>query len=207
MTRLPPDSDSLDGRVGQPVSGDALQRLGQAIANLAGDSNFIIDSLTELAIAMRPVSKNRLTKQQERFLIESGTFTAETLAATQREVDRGGLQLVQPRPSCRTYAPPWGRKTSPASSAGTKKPFRPPSPRVASTPLRSLAGSAFRSGNSVSDPRGSYSRAWPRSSRSSPRDGAGPALPGSWLRYSRALSPRGARHPSSGYATAATSAR
>ena len=93
MTRLPPDSDSPDGRVGQQVPGDALQRLGQTIANLAGDSNFIIDSLTELAIAMRPVSKNRLTKQQEDFLIESGTFTAEKLAATSKSVDRGSLQL------------------------------------------------------------------------------------------------------------------
>ena len=47
-----------------------------------------------MLLTVKPVNREgRLTQQQQLFLIESGTFTAETLAATQREVDRGGLQL------------------------------------------------------------------------------------------------------------------
>ena len=94
MTHSTASSARPDTPVGQHASGDALQRLGDAITNLAGDPDYILRSLTEMLLTLRPVSlEGRLSKQQEKFLIESGDFTAEELAATKREVDRGSLQL------------------------------------------------------------------------------------------------------------------
>jgi len=94
MTRSAPTPDGTDGRTRRQISDEALQRLGDAIDHLAGDSEYIIRALTDRLLTLKPVTREgRLTQEQQRFLIESGTFTAETLATTQREVDRGGLQL------------------------------------------------------------------------------------------------------------------
>lgn len=93
MNRLYPASDSSDERAGRQISGDALQRLGEAIAQLQGDPDYTVRSLTEFILTMRPVSKHRLTSLQERFLIESGAFSADGLVSTASKVDRGSLQL------------------------------------------------------------------------------------------------------------------
>lgn len=93
MTQRGAAPDGTDGRLGTQISEDALRHLGEAIAHLAGDSDYIARSLAETVLAMRPVVKDRLTKQQEDFLIESGTFTAEELASASREVNKGSLQL------------------------------------------------------------------------------------------------------------------
>lgn len=72
---------------------DALQQLGDAIAQLGGDTNWIIRSLTEAILSMRPVSGEGLTEEQKRLLVELDAFTPEELAETMRDVDRGVLQL------------------------------------------------------------------------------------------------------------------
>ncbi|TFD01322.1 hypothetical protein E3T28_07130 [Cryobacterium sinapicolor] len=93
MNGLSPASDSSDERVGQQISDAALQRLGEAITHLEGDPDYIVRSLTEFMLTMRPVAKHRLTSLQERFLIESGALSAGGLASTASKVDRGSLQL------------------------------------------------------------------------------------------------------------------
>lgn len=51
-----------------------------------------MDALLEFLHSVRPVEPNRLTEAQKRYLVESGDFTAESLAETEADVDRGSLQ-------------------------------------------------------------------------------------------------------------------
>lgn len=87
-----PDSSSV-GRSNSEAHNGALQQLGGAIAQLGGDTDWIIRSLTEAILSMRPVSSEGLTEEQKRLLIELDAFTSEELAETMRDVDRGALQL------------------------------------------------------------------------------------------------------------------
>jgi len=83
----PPDPiDSL-------VSEATVRRLAEAVARLNSDSDWLLDALIETVLAMKPVSPSELTKQQEAFLIDSGEFTSQELASTQRNVAKGSLQL------------------------------------------------------------------------------------------------------------------
>lgn len=75
------------------ISDDEVRRFIDAVNGLAADSKFVIAGLTDFLNTQRPVVRNRLTKQQEQFLVESGSFTFDELQATKREVDRGSLQL------------------------------------------------------------------------------------------------------------------
>jgi hypothetical protein len=76
------------------ASREALNRLGDAIAQLGGDTSWILGSLTHAVLAMRPVAAGgSLTEAQKRYLVESGDFTREQLAEAAREVARGSLQL------------------------------------------------------------------------------------------------------------------
>lgn len=94
MTPSASAHDSDDGHVGPPpLLDDALRQLGEAIDHLAGDSDYMIRALTEFLLTQRPVSTSRLTEKQERFLIQSESFTAEELASASREVNKGSLQL------------------------------------------------------------------------------------------------------------------
>ncbi|WP_134569735.1 hypothetical protein [Cryobacterium sp. Sr3] len=72
---------------------DALRQLGEAIDQVGGDSGFLTRALTEFLLSQRPVSTSWLSEKQERFLIESGAFTAKELASTSKEVNKGSLQL------------------------------------------------------------------------------------------------------------------
>jgi len=74
-------------------SDESVRRLADAVAHLGNDPEWFLQALTETLLAMTPVSPSKLSKQQELFLIESGTFTAETLARTRERVKRGSLQL------------------------------------------------------------------------------------------------------------------
>jgi hypothetical protein len=94
VTDSTPSPGHADGRIGTPVSDEAVRLLADAIALLAADGPYVVDAVTEFVLALRPVSRDgRLSKQQEKFLIESGDFTAEELEETKREVDRGSLQV------------------------------------------------------------------------------------------------------------------
>ena len=75
------------------VSNEAVRRLAEAVARLSNDPDWFLQALTEAVLAMTPISMARRTKQQDLFLIASGTFTAKELAEAQMYVDRGALQL------------------------------------------------------------------------------------------------------------------
>ena len=95
MTHSTSAYDSSDGQDGPPPAlDDSLRQLGEAIDHVGGDAGFMTRALAEFLLAQRPVSTSRLTRGQERFLIESGSFTAEELASTSKEVNKGSLQLA-----------------------------------------------------------------------------------------------------------------
>ena len=72
---------------------DAVRHLAQAIARLGNDPEYFIHALIEMLETIEPISRNRLTDNERRFLIESGSFTADELADAAASVDRGSLQL------------------------------------------------------------------------------------------------------------------
>jgi hypothetical protein len=82
-----------EGADGSGSESRTLRRLGDAIAQLGGDTAWILDSLAETVLAMKPVTKNGLTDEQKQLLIELDAFTPEKLAETTREVERGALQV------------------------------------------------------------------------------------------------------------------
>lgn len=93
----PAPADYADGTGSKPeavhVSEDAVRRLAEAVARLGNDSEYFLQALTDMLLAMKPISRERLTESDVRFLIESGAFTAESWAETSASVDRGSLQL------------------------------------------------------------------------------------------------------------------
>lgn len=93
MTRLGDAPEGSDGLIHRNASAHALRRLGETVAHLSNDPEYFLAALTEMLLAMRPIATSKLTEQQERYLIESGAFTARELAATMRQVDNGSLQL------------------------------------------------------------------------------------------------------------------
>ncbi|WP_104129698.1 hypothetical protein [Cryobacterium sp. N21] len=93
MTPPAPTPNDAEGRIYQPVSDAAVWRLAEAVAYLANDSDYFLQALTDMLTAMRPISRERPTDNEVRFLIESGGFTAEAWAETSASVDRGYLQL------------------------------------------------------------------------------------------------------------------
>lgn len=92
MTISGPAPGNANGPVRPHVSDDAVRRLAEAVAGLANDPDFL-QMLTDMLLAMKPISRERLTENEVRFLIESGAFTAEEWAETSASVDRGRLQL------------------------------------------------------------------------------------------------------------------
>jgi hypothetical protein len=89
----PEGANDFDEHLGSHVTDDAIRRLAEAVARLGNDPDWFVHALTETVLAMKPVSPSKFTKQQEQYLIESGSFTAEELAGTRREIARGSLQL------------------------------------------------------------------------------------------------------------------
>jgi hypothetical protein len=100
-TNESPDSQSVPAREpgapgapGAPdVSETAVRQLARAVAQLNNDSEWFLEALTDYVYSLRPVTKNRLTEAERRYLIESGDFTAEALADAEKSVDRGSLQV------------------------------------------------------------------------------------------------------------------
>lgn len=93
MSLTSPTSDGTEGGSGQQVSDGDLRRFGEAVSHLERDSAFIVSSLTDMLLAMAPMSMEKLTENEVRFLIESGAFTAEEWAETSESVKCGSLQL------------------------------------------------------------------------------------------------------------------
>jgi hypothetical protein len=64
-----------------------------AVNALGGENDFILAGLTEFLHTQKPVAKDGLSKQQEQYLIETGTFTGEELAEVRLAIYRGSFQL------------------------------------------------------------------------------------------------------------------
>jgi len=88
-----PRVSTPSGRADGAPSDSALRALADAVARLGADPDWFALALTEALQAMKPVAPSELTRQQELFLVESGSFTAESLAEIQMEVKRGSMQL------------------------------------------------------------------------------------------------------------------
>lgn len=94
MNSSEPTPDHSDKPIGTPVPDEAVRDLADAIARLNVDGPYFVRALTEYLVTLRPISRSGgLTKEQEQFLIESDAFTADELAETMREVEKGALQL------------------------------------------------------------------------------------------------------------------
>ncbi|TFB53636.1 hypothetical protein [Cryobacterium tagatosivorans] len=93
----PAPADSPGGTGSEPgaihVSEDAVRRLAEAVARLANDPEYFLEALTDMLRAMKPISLDKLSDNEVRFLIESGAFSADEWAETSAAVDRGSLQL------------------------------------------------------------------------------------------------------------------
>jgi hypothetical protein len=93
MTHSTPPYIGCDEPNDSSVPDDAVRHLAEAVAGLSNDGAYFVAALTEKLMSLKPVEKSKLTKAQKRFLIESGSFTAEGLAAMQRDVAKGSLQV------------------------------------------------------------------------------------------------------------------
>lgn len=93
----PAPADSPDGTGSEPgavhVSEDAVRRLAEAVGRLANDQAYFVQSLVDFLLTLKPISLERLSANEVRFLIESGAFSADEWAETSAAVDRGSLQL------------------------------------------------------------------------------------------------------------------
>ncbi|TFC29177.1 hypothetical protein E3O55_09895 [Cryobacterium sp. MDB1-18-2] len=93
----PAPADSPDGTGSESgsvrVSEAAIRRLADAVARLANDPEYFVEALTDMLMAMKPISMERLSANEVRFLIESGAFSADEWAETSAAVDRGSLQV------------------------------------------------------------------------------------------------------------------
>ena len=89
--------DVADGAVPKEeafqVSNDVVRCLAEAVARLAVDPDYFLQALTDMLLAMEPISREEPTENEVRFLIESGAFTAEAWAASSASVDKGSWQL------------------------------------------------------------------------------------------------------------------
>jgi len=92
----PAPADSTDGTGSGPgavhISEAAIRRLAEAVAQLANDPEYFVLALTDMLLAMKPISLEKPSDNEVRFLIESGAFSADEWAETSAAVDRGSLQ-------------------------------------------------------------------------------------------------------------------
>ena len=78
-----------------PTMESTDRRLTVAIARLATDEIWFTGAVAEYLESLAPIEEDGPSQQQTNFPIESGTFTAESLAAKTTDIARGGLQLKQ----------------------------------------------------------------------------------------------------------------
>ena len=74
-------------------SNEVVKNFVNAVNALGADSRYLLGSLASFTWTLAPVTANGLSDEQKAVLIESGVFTADTLAETQADIDRGGFQL------------------------------------------------------------------------------------------------------------------
>lgn len=77
-----------------PARLERVAQLADAIVALGGDTDYIIDALTQKLRALRPLStKSSLSRTERRFLIETGVFTESEYEGIMTAIGRGVLQL------------------------------------------------------------------------------------------------------------------
>ncbi|MDN3309337.1 hypothetical protein QWJ90_00145 [Microbacterium oryzae] len=79
------------------VERQAFERLYAALQRLGGNTDWLVEGLTEALLRIPPVQKDGLSERQEQFLIEVGVFTADKLDEARSDVARGALQLSAAR--------------------------------------------------------------------------------------------------------------
>ncbi|MBF4568243.1 hypothetical protein ITJ57_05620 [Plantibacter sp. VKM Ac-2880] len=73
------------------ASDKSVRQLADAVARLGADGQFMVDALIETVLSLRPITKSTMAEGRKAFLVESGVFTVESLAATTAKVARGSL--------------------------------------------------------------------------------------------------------------------
>lgn len=81
-------------RVQSAPDGEPIARLVDAMASLGGDTDYLIDALTQKLRSLRPVSSaSSLSKPEREFLIGSGAMTESELEGLMTAIWRGAVQL------------------------------------------------------------------------------------------------------------------
>jgi hypothetical protein len=125
-----PVSDDAAIQIATPISDEATKRLADAVAHLAADGPYFVDALCDYLLTLQPVARQRrLTVQQERYLIESGSVTAEKLAAVKRKVGEGFLQLRSAETFLSHLCATLSLEDVSSFWGGTSKSYRQPFPR------------------------------------------------------------------------------
>ena len=75
------------------LSDKVVKDFVDAINALSADSKYLLDSMAMFVWTLAPVKVSGLSDERKDYLIESGAFTADRLAKTQADIDRGGFQL------------------------------------------------------------------------------------------------------------------
>lgn len=75
------------------ASDESVRELADAVARLEADGQYMVDALIEMVLSLRPITRSTMSADQRAFLIESGTFTEERLAAVEAKAERGSLAL------------------------------------------------------------------------------------------------------------------
>jgi len=88
MEDLPPASNL---RI--EVSDHLVTELVQAVNALEAASRFVLTGLRDVLRNQPVVERHRLTEEQRQFFIDASEMTSEELDETERQVDRGSLQL------------------------------------------------------------------------------------------------------------------
>lgn len=74
-------------------SDEVVANFVDALNALGADSRYLLDSLAGFVRTLGPVRARSLSDKPRDYLIESGVVTADKLAKTQADIDRGGFQL------------------------------------------------------------------------------------------------------------------
>ena len=92
-----PDAEPGTGGAGRSravnLSDEAVRDFVDAVNALGADSSWVLRSLTEYTRTLSSVRPSELSDEQQTYLIESGTFSAEELEHTQARIARGSFQV------------------------------------------------------------------------------------------------------------------
>lgn len=88
------DNSKLTAGSASTAAESNARRLVGALNRLTPDPEYVLGALADKVESMKPISKDRLTKSDREFLVESGAFSEQELSRVEAEVDRGSLLLA-----------------------------------------------------------------------------------------------------------------